>query len=87
VTSESIRGPMTDRLVTPPPSTFLIEYQPSRNEAVVSVTHDLLIRNIRSVARLATSKGLPLALSTVRVAAHRPPPTSQELNEILPHSG
>src|SRR6202049_1828396 len=87
VTSEPMRDPRTDPLLTPHSSALLvIDYQPSQIQAVTSIDHDLLIRNIVSVARLAKTYGLPIVLSTVNVAANGQPPTIPELKEILSES-
>ena len=53
---------------------------------ITSIDHDLLIRNIVSVARLAKTYGLPIVLSTVGVAANGQPPTIPELRGILSDS-
>jgi nicotinamidase-related amidase len=87
VTSEPMRDPETDPLLTPQNCTLLvIDYQPSQIQTVRSMDHDLLIRNIVSVARLAKSYGLPIVLSTVNVAANGQPPTIPELREVLSDS-
>jgi nicotinamidase-related amidase len=87
VTSEPMRDPVTDRLLTPENSALLIiDYQPSQIQAVTSIDHDLLRRNIVSVARLAKTYGLPIVLSTVNVAANGQPPTISELREVLADS-
>jgi hypothetical protein len=50
VTSEPMRDPVTDPLLTPQNSALLvIDYQPGQIQAVASVDHDLLTRNIVSV--------------------------------------
>jgi nicotinamidase-related amidase len=86
VTSEQIRDPVTDPLLTPENAALLvIDYQPSQIQTVASIDHDLLIRNIVSVARLAKTYGLPIVLSTVNVANGQPP-TIPELKEILSDS-
>jgi hypothetical protein len=65
VTSEPVRDPLTDPLLTPENSALLvIDYQPSQVHTVASIDHDLLTRNIMSVARLAKIYGLPIVLST-----------------------
>jgi nicotinamidase-related amidase len=61
---------------------IVIDYQPSQIETVTSIDHDLLVRNIVSVARLAKAYGLPIVLSTVNVANGQPP-TIPELREVL----
>jgi nicotinamidase-related amidase len=87
VTSEPIRDPITDPLLTPQNSALLvIDYQPSQIQTVTSIDHDPLIRNIVSVARLAKTYGLPIVLSTVNVAANGQPPTIPELREVLSDS-
>ncbi len=63
VTSEPMRDPVTDSLITPQNSALVvIDYQPSQIQAVTSIDHDLLVRNIVSVARLAKTYGLPIPL-------------------------
>src|ERR1700688_2865868 len=87
VSSEAMRDPVTDPLLTPQNCALLvIDYQPSQIQAVTSIDHDLLIRNIVSVARLAKTYGLPIVLSTVNVAANGQPPTIPELKQILSDS-
>jgi hypothetical protein len=61
VTSEPIRDPVTDPLLTPQNCALLvIDYQPSQFATVTSIDHDLLTRNIVSVARLARPTSFPL---------------------------
>jgi nicotinamidase-related amidase len=84
VTSEPTRDPMTDPLLTPQNCALVvIDYQPSQVQTVSSIDHDLLTRNIVSVARIAKAYGLPIVLSTVNVAANGQPPTIPELREVL----
>ncbi|HEY1634429.1 MAG TPA: hydrolase [Acidimicrobiales bacterium] len=86
MTSEAIRDPLSDPLLTPQNSALVvIDYQPSQVQAVKSVDQELLVRNIVSVARTATTFGLPVVLSTVNVAngqGHTVP----ELKEVLAES-
>ena len=68
MTSEPMRDPVSDPLLTPRNAALLvIDYQPSQIQAVTSIDHDLLIRNIVSVARLARTYGLPIP--GLRIAA------------------
>ena len=84
--SEPTRDPVSDHLLTPQNSALIvIDYQPSQLAAVTSMDRDLLERNIVSVARLATTYGSPVVLSTVNVANGQPP-TLPELREILADS-
>jgi len=83
MTSEPIRDPLTDPLLTPSNSTLgVIDYQPSQIQTVQSMDTDLLVRNIVSVARTAKTYGLPIVLSTVNVANGQGR-TIPELAEIL----
>jgi nicotinamidase-related amidase len=69
MTSEPVRDPMVDALLTPENAALVvIDYQPSQIQAVRSMDHDLLLDNIVSVARLAKVFDLPVVLSTVNVA-------------------
>jgi nicotinamidase-related amidase len=82
MTSEPRRDPVTDALLTPENSALVvIDFQ-----AVASMDHELLTRNIVTVAHLAKLYGLPVVLSTVNVAANGQPPTIPELREVLSDS-
>jgi nicotinamidase-related amidase len=84
VTSEPIRDPKKDALLTPDNCALLvIDYQPSQFATVNSMDRDLLTRNIVSVARIAKTYGIPIVLSTVNVVANGQPPTIPELREVL----
>jgi nicotinamidase-related amidase len=50
---------------------------------VRSMDHDLLLRNIVSVASLAKTYAVPIVLSTVNVGANNQPPTISALKEVL----
>jgi nicotinamidase-related amidase len=87
MTSEPIRDPITDPLLTPSNSALLvIDYQPSQIQTVRSMDTDLLIRNIVSVARTAKAYGLPIVLSTVNVAngqGHTIPELAEVLSDLV----
>ena len=86
MTSEVRRDPVLDPLLTPENAALVvIDYQPSQVQAVASIDHDLLTRNIVSVARLAKAYRLPVVLSTVNVANGQGP-TIPELTEVLSDS-
>jgi nicotinamidase-related amidase len=83
MTSEPIRDPPTDHLLTPQNAALVvIDYQPSQIQAVRSIDHDLLVDNIVSVARLAETFHLSVVLSTVNVANGQGP-TVPELKAVL----
>jgi nicotinamidase-related amidase len=86
MTSEPIRDPLTDPLLTPKNAALVvIDYQPSQIQAVRSIDYDLLLDNIVSVARLARTYDLPIVLSTVNVANGQDP-TLPELKAVLSDS-
>jgi nicotinamidase-related amidase len=69
MTSEAIRDPLTDALLTPKNAALVvIDYQPSQIQTVSSMDRELLLDNIVSVARLGRTYDLPIVLSTVNVA-------------------
>jgi nicotinamidase-related amidase len=83
VTSEPIRDPVSDPLLTPQNAALVvIDYQPSQISTVNSMDRDLLLDNIVSVARLAKTYDLPVVLSTVNVANGQGP-TLPELRAVL----
>jgi len=86
MTSEPIRDPLTDHLLTPQNCTLvIIDYQPNQIQVVTSMDRDLLVRNIVWVARTARTYGLPIVLSTVGVA-NGSKPTIPELKKVLADS-
>jgi nicotinamidase-related amidase len=69
MTSEPVRDPVMDHLLTPRNSALVvIDYQPSQLQTMTSMDRELLVDNIVSVARLARTFDLPVVLSTVNVA-------------------
>jgi nicotinamidase-related amidase len=83
MTSEPIRDPLIDHLLTPQNCTLVvIDYQPNQIKAVTSMDRGLLVRNIVSVARTARTFGLPIVLSTINVA-NGSEPTVPDLKEVL----
>jgi nicotinamidase-related amidase len=84
MTSEPTRDPLSDPLLTPENSVLvIIDYQPTQLQAVKSMDHDLLLRNIISVAQLAKTFNVPIVLSTVNVVANNQPPTLPDLKKVL----
>jgi nicotinamidase-related amidase len=69
MTSQPIRDPLADHLLTPANSALLvIDYQPSQIGAVRSIDHDLLLKNIITTVKIANLYGVPVVHSTVNVA-------------------
>jgi nicotinamidase-related amidase len=84
MTSEAIRDPLADDLITPQNSALvLIDYQPEQIATVRSMDHDLLIKNAVSTVRAAKAFDLPIVHSTVNVASGQVKPTVEELAELL----
>jgi len=69
MTSQPIRDPLADHLLTPANSALLvIDYQPSQIGAVRSIDHDLLLKNIVTTVEIANLYGVPIVHSTINVA-------------------
>ena len=84
MTSQAIRDPLADHLITPQNSAFvLIDYQPSQFATVRSMDEDLLRKNIVSTVRTVKAFGVPIVHSTVNVASGQQQPTVPELAELL----
>jgi nicotinamidase-related amidase len=84
MTSEPVRDPIADHLLTPRNAALVvIDYQPSQLQAMTSMDQELLVDNIVSIARLARTFDLPVVLSTVNVASGQGH-TLPELKAALP---
>ena len=84
MTSQGIRDPLADHLITPQNSAFvLIDYQPEQLAAVRSMDHELLLRNAVSTVRTVKTFGVPVVHSTVNVASGQVGDTLPELAELL----
>jgi nicotinamidase-related amidase len=87
MTSQPIRDPLADHLVTPQNGAFvLIDYQPSQFATVRSMDTDRLLKNIVSTVKAAKAFGLPIVHSTVNVESGQQQPTVPELAELLKDS-
>jgi Isochorismatase family len=87
MTSQAIRDPLADHLITPQNAALvLIDYQPSQFGTVRSMDPDLLRKNIVSTVKTARAFGLPVVHSTVNVASGQQQPTVPELAELLEDS-
>jgi nicotinamidase-related amidase len=85
MSSEPIRDPAMDHLLTPQNSALIIiDYQPLQVSSVASMDRRDLVTNITAVTRLAKLFGLPIVLSTVNVKAKGSEPTIHQLRELLP---
>jgi nicotinamidase-related amidase len=87
MTSQAIRDPLADHLITPENAAFvLIDYQPSQFATVRSMDEALLRKNIVSTVKTARAFGLPIVHSTVNVSSGQQQPTVPELAELLADS-
>src|SRR6202047_2325704 len=69
MTSQPIRDPLADHLITPATSALaVIDYQPSQIEAFRSIDHDLLLKNVVTTVKVAKLFGVPIIHSTINVA-------------------
>jgi len=84
MTSAPVRDPLSDHLITPENSAFLlIDYQPSQIAGVHSMDRDLLLKNAVSTVRTIKTFGIPVVHSTINVASGRGQPTLPDLAELL----
>jgi nicotinamidase-related amidase len=84
MTSETIRNPQTDHLLSPENAALIIiDYQPIQVSSIRSMARDELVFNITGVAKAAVNFGLPIVHSTVNVATGRNKPPIQELQNVI----
>ena len=84
MTSQPVRDPFADHLITPENAAFvLIDYQPEQIAAVRSMDHAELLENAVSTVRTVKTFDLPVIHSTVNVASGQTGPTLAELAELL----
>jgi nicotinamidase-related amidase len=85
MTSEMIRDPVADHLLTPQNCALvIIDYQPTQIQSIRSMSTDALVDNIVRMARIAVVYDVPIVLSTVNVQTGRNAPTVPALLDALP---
>ena len=85
MTSQPVRDPSKDHLLTPQNSALvIIDYQPVQVTSIASMDRRALVNNIVSVVKTAKLYNLPIVLSTVNVKTGRNAPTIHQLQELLP---
>jgi nicotinamidase-related amidase len=85
MTSEQIRDPLTDHLLTPANCALvIIDYQPTQINSIRSMDRAELVEHIVRVAKTAVLYKVPIVLSTVNVQNGRNQPTIAALNAVLP---
>jgi nicotinamidase-related amidase len=84
MTSQAIRDPKNDHLLTPHNSAFvIIDYQPIQVISIRSISQDELVFNIVGCAKAAVNYGLPVVHSTVNIATGLNKPPIQPIRDVL----
>jgi len=84
MSSEPIRDPKDDHLLTPQNAAFvIIDYQPVQVNSIASMDRQLLLNNIVGCARAAVVYGLPIVHSTVNVETGLNKPPVQQIRKVL----
>ncbi|MGW0061102.1 hydrolase [Streptosporangium sandarakinum] len=84
MTSEHVRDPETDHLLTPRNAAVLIiDYQPVQVNSIASMDRQLLVNNIVGLAKIARAYGLPIVHSTVNVQTGLNKPPIPQLRQVL----
>ena len=84
MTSEPIRDPLKDRLLTPKNAAFvIIDYQPVQVNSIASMDRQLLVNNIVGVSQAAVAYGLPIIHSTVNVKTGLNKPPIPQIRKVL----
>jgi nicotinamidase-related amidase len=85
MTSETIRDPHVDQLLTPSNcAVVVVDYQPTQIRTIGSTRSQDIVRNIVRVVRIADEYDVPIILSTVNVTNGVNGPTIPEILEIIP---
>ena len=85
MTSEPVRDPLADHLLTPQDcAPVIIDYQPVQVRSVRSMDQGLLVDRVVHLARFGMLYRLPVVLSTVNVSTGRNQPTIGPLQDVLP---
>ena len=84
MSSEPIRDPKSDRLLTPQNAAFvIIDYQPVQVNSIASMDRQLLLNNIAGCAKAAVAYGLPIVHSTVNVQTGLNKPPVPQIHKVL----
>jgi nicotinamidase-related amidase len=84
MTSEPIRDPVKDQLLTPKNSAFIIiDYQPVQVNSIASMDRQLLINNIVGASKAAVAYDLPIIHSTVNVKTGLNKPPIPQVRKVL----
>jgi len=84
MTSEAIRDPKKDHLLTPHNAAFIIiDYQPVQVNSIASMDRQLLVNNIVGTCKAAVTYGLPVVHSTVNVKTGLNKPPIHQVARVL----
>lgn len=84
MSSEPVRDPVKDHLLTPQNAAFLvIDYQPVQVNSIASMERQRLVSNIVRAAKAAVTYGLPVVHSTVNVRTGVNKPPIRPLRQVL----
>jgi nicotinamidase-related amidase len=84
MSSEPIRDPVTDHLLTPQNAAFIvIDYQPVQVNSIASMERQRLVSNIVRASKAAVIYGLPIVHSTVNVQTGVNKPPIAPLRRVL----
>lgn len=84
MSSEPIRNPKADRLLTPQNAAFIIiDYQPVQVNSIASMDRQLLLNNIAGCAKAAVAYDLPVVHSTVNVKTGLNKPPVPHVHKVL----
>jgi len=84
MSSEPIRDPKSDQLLTPQNAAFIIiDYQPVQVNSIASMERQRLVSNIVRACKTALTYGLPIVHSTVNVESGINKPPIAALREVL----
>jgi nicotinamidase-related amidase len=84
MSSEPIRDPIKDHLLTPQNAAFIvIDYQPVQVNSIASMERQRLVSNIIRTAKAAVLYGLPIVHSTVNVQTGINKPAIAPLRKVL----
>lgn len=84
MSSEPIRDPVKDHLLTPHNAAFIvIDYQPVQVNSIASMDRQLLVNNIVGASKAAVAYQLPIIHSTVNVKTGLNKPPISQLREVL----
>ena len=85
--SAPIRDQLGDHLITPQNAALVVvDYQPSQIEAVRSMDHDLLLKNVVSTVKVAKLFDVPIIHSTINVANGQGPTLPELAAELEDHA-